>query len=540
MAWEAHAAAVVNAETPEALAAALRAALAAGGSSHGGASRSAPLPGAPPAAVFLARDTRPSGPALAAAAAAGAAALGAAVFDLGASCASLACSLLPLLTLFHPTHPGELTTPQLHYAVYRAWHAAAAVAASGTAPTGDDAAALAPTAASAAAAHVERLARGYAAMVAPCAAADVATALQLDCACGIGAAPAAALAAHPVAAAAGLRLELRNAGREPGALNARCGADFVQKARTAPIAFGDSAGTSRYAAALDGDADRVVFFATADDGSAGGGAAAGGTRLARLLDGDKTAALVAQHVATLAAAAGLPLRLGVVQTAYANGGSAAFLRSLGAAGCAPPALRCDVLRTPTGVKHLHAAAERYDVGIYWESNGHGAALFSDAARAAIAAKAATGCAAARALDALALASNPAVGDGLSGALIVDAVLRLKRWGLAEWDSLYDELPSRQLAVRVADRAAVRTAPGDETRAAAPPGLQAAVEAAVAAAGGEGSSARAFARASGTEDVVRIYAEAATQRGADALAAQVARAVLALAAGVGAPPPPMPE
>lgn len=408
--------------------------------------------------------------------------------------------------------------------MYRAWHAAAALAAGGAV----DMDALSPTAAGAAAAHVDRLARGYAAMVAN----DDGSAsapLQLDCACGIGASPATALAAHPVATAAGLRLVLRNAGRAPGSLNARCGADYVQKARSAPLSFEEAqAGPSRYAAALDGDADRCVFFATSSGGAHPG--------LARLLDGDKTAALVAQHVAALAAAASLPLRLAVVQTAYANGGSAAFLRSLGAPGCAPPSLTVDVLRTPTGVKHLHAAAERYDVGIYWESNGHGAALFSDHALKLINSKAASDSPEARALAAIALASNPAVGDGLSGALIVDAVLRLKRWGLDEWDALYAELPSRQLAVRVADRAAVRTAPGDESIAAAPAGLQAAVEAAVAAAGGGGASARAFARASGTEDVVRVYAEAATQHGADALAAHVARAVHALAAGVGDPPP----
>ena len=43
------------------------------------------------------------------------------------------------------------------------------------------------------------------------------------------------------------------------------------------------------------------------------------------------------------------------------------------------------------------------------------------------------------------------------------------------------------------------------------------------------------RPSGTEDVVRVYAEAATQQAADKLAAQVARHVHELAAGVGTPP-----
>jgi len=44
--------------------------------------------------------------------------------------------------------------------------------------------------------------------------------------------------------------------------------------------------------------------------------------------------------------------------------------------------------------------------------------------------------------------------------------------------------------------------------------------------------RAFVRPSGTEDVVRVYAEAATQQAADELARQVARHVHELAEGVG--------
>jgi len=43
------------------------------------------------------------------------------------------------------------------------------------------------------------------------------------------------------------------------------------------------------------------------------------------------------------------------------------------------------------------------------------------------------------------------------------------------------------------------------------------------------------RASGTEDVVRVYAEAATQGAADALALQAAQATWELAGGVGEKP-----
>lgn len=63
-------------------------------------------------------------------------------------------------------------------------------------------------------------------------------------------------------------------------------------------------------------------------------------------------------------------QVGIVQTAYANGASTQYIRE------ALPG--CGLERTPTGVKHLHAAAERFDVGIYWEANGHGTILFGAA------------------------------------------------------------------------------------------------------------------------------------------------------------------
>jgi len=34
---------------------------------------------------------------------------------------------------------------------------------------------------------------------------------------------------------------------------------------------------------------------------------------------------------------------------------------------------------PTGVKHLHHKAVEYDIGIYFEANGHGTVIFSDLA-----------------------------------------------------------------------------------------------------------------------------------------------------------------
>lgn len=57
-----------------------------------------------------------------------------------------------------------------------------------------------------------------------------------------------------------------------------------------------------------------------------------------------------------------------MQTAYANGSSTKYMRE---------ALGMQVLLAKTGVKHLHHLAETFDVGIYFEANGHGTILFKD-------------------------------------------------------------------------------------------------------------------------------------------------------------------
>lgn len=126
--------------------------------------------------------------------------------------------------------------------------------------------------------------------------------------------------------------------------------------------------------------------------------------------------------------------------------------------------------------------------------------------------------------------NQAVGDAISGILLVESALRRRAWGLAEWAALYADLPSRQLKVRVADRGAIQTT-NAETHVAQPAGLQQLINAAVAGV----PSGRSFVRPSGTEDVVRVYAEAETQEAADALARAVALLVHQHAGGVGPAP-----
>jgi len=338
--------------------------------------------------------------------------------------------------------------------------------------------------------------------------------LWVDCAYGVGAPKIEAMAAKMAGA-----LELRIANRPgEGELNAGSGAEHVQKGRLPPAGYEAPLPDCKRACSVDGDADRIVFhFYNAQ-------------KEWRLLDGDKIAALCASFVQEQFEVLQLstPLSLAVVQTAYANGASSNYLRSLG----------LQLPMAKTGVKFLHHEALHYDVAVYFEANGHGTLLFSDKATKALldakqqaeASKQAAKARAAAKLLAARQLINQAVGDAISDMLFVEAVLALRGWQLEDWDALYTDLPSRQTKLPVMDRSVIITTP-DETKCTAPPALQPALDELMA----RFPQGRCFVRPSGTEDVVRVYAEAETQAQADELAMLTAQAAHKLAGGKGDPP-----
>ena len=89
----------------------------------------------------------------------------------------------------------------------------------------------------------------------------------------------------------------------------------------------------------------------------------------------------------------------------------------------------------------------------------------------------------------------------------------------QWAALFSDLPSRQLKVAVRNKS-ILVCSDDETHLLDPPALAEELTQAMK----EASQGRCFVRPSGTEDVVRVYAEAATQAEADALA-EAARALV---------------
>lgn len=331
-------------------------------------------------------------------------------------------------------------------------------------------------------------------------------------------------------------------------------------------------------ASLDGDADRMVYHYWR---AVGNGKPTGGEPVAhewRLLDGDKIAALMTSFVNEQLTFLDLPpisrLHIGVVQTAYANGASTDWFRRN---------ITCKITTTKTGVKHVHAAAAAHvplplkdgctrigpaesnppplnmDISIYFEANGHGSILFSD--RAVLhfhAAKAqaqseidhveppklpkgveslcARNCPAGHRLNAannlLALRqlASQATGDGLCNFLIIEAILTRRGWTMSKFDGLYEDYPSRQTKLKVADRNAIQCN-DNETETTQPPGLQPALN----NLSEQYEGGRCFVRPSGTEDVVRVYAEAETQAQADELALLTAQAAHEHAGGKGPKP-----
>jgi len=249
---------------------------------------------------------------------------------------------------------------------------------------------------------------------------------------------------------------------------------------------------------LDGDADRLVYYFTDSNGF-------------HLLDGDRIAILGAVFLKEMLEKAFLAdkLKVALIQTAYANGASTEYVRKV---------LDVPIEVTATGVKHLHHAAARHDIGVYFEANGHGTILFSEKAIQIIRETEPRNPGQKHAVDSLSATIdlvNQTVGDAISDMLFVEVVLAHKAWSPEHWLGIYKDLPNRLVRVTVNDRSLFRTEDA-ERKLGSPKGIQDEIDKAVASY----VKGRAFARPSGTEDVVRVYAEAHFPREAEALAANV--------------------
>lgn len=286
---------------------------------------------------------------------------------------------------------------------------------------------------------------------------------------------------------------------DPEALNVGSGADFVKTNQKLPNNV--KAEPLQLYSSFDGDADRVVFYYTDDQG------------VFKLLDGDKISTLLAGFLKDLSEKSNINADIGVVQTAYANGSSTNYLTDV---------LKVPVVCTPTGVKHLHHEAARFDIGVYFEANGHGTVLFSDSFIDALKSTMPSTPHEKRAIETFLQLSqliNQTVGDAISDMLAVLIVLAIKHWDPSNWDESYTDLPNRLAKVIVPDRQVFKTT-NAERQLTSPVGLQDKIDEIVK----KFQQGRSFVRASGTEDAVRVYAEASSRAEADQLSHEISELV----------------
>lgn len=288
-------------------------------------------------------------------------------------------------------------------------------------------------------------------------------------------------------------------------LNSKCGAECVQKDKSFPLGSEEiKSDDSTKWVSFDGDADRIVYYYGNPS-----------TNELNVIDGDKLAILLGDYINSLMGDISNDkgklsdlITYIVVQTGYANSSATQYLTKKGV----------KVGSVPTGVKHLHHKAEQYDIGVYFEANGHGTVISKYEKIVGILKDNGFNLedAAVNKFLKFLLLTNEAVGDAMATLLMVEAFLMDSDLDTKSANAIYTDLPSKMLKFEVKDRSKFKTQDDNETILVEPAGLQEVIEGVFK----EVENSRAFVRPSGTEDVVRIYAEAPTQEQADEIADKI--------------------
>jgi phosphoacetylglucosamine mutase len=304
--------------------------------------------------------------------------------------------------------------------------------------------------------------------------------LHVDCANGVGAYKLALMRQDLIEL--GINLILYNTG--DGKLNYECGADYVEKEQKFPSCMSSIKEYAR-CCSLDGDADRIVYF-TKVEGKF------------EVLNGDKIACLFVKYLSCIALK---NCTIGLVQTAYANGASTRYVANK----YKNVQLQC----ADTGVQNLHRAAHCFDIGVYFEANGHGTVLFKEDI-----------CVRQPKIQHMSGLFSQLTGDAIGNMLAVEYILKTNTT-FKEWNNLYKNYYTKQEKIYT-DRNAFETC--DYGRLCVKPlGLQNEIHTIIRAY--EQTDTRAFVRPSGTEELVRLYVESQNEQCLMDIAYKIKNAIL---------------
>lgn len=263
----------------------------------------------------------------------------------------------------------------------------------------------------------------------------------------------------------------------PELLNHACGSDFVEKSQTFPVSMEDIP-EGELCFSIDGDGDRVVCFMKKDGKF-------------KLFNGDHIAILFASMMNKMDVKG---LRKGIVQTAYANGASTLYIKE--------NLPDFEVVKAKTGVQNLHKKALSYDIGIYFEANGHGTIL---------------------AKDFLFFPLCQYTGDAIANMLLI---IRMKneqhllKTPFSLTNVTFEDFPSKHTKIQLSRDIKKEdfVLNEDETRLLEPIFIQEGIDAILASYPMD--TTRAFLRPSGTEDILRLYVEAKEAGDVNAITGQI--------------------
>lgn len=273
-------------------------------------------------------------------------------------------------------------------------------------------------------------------------------------------------------------------------LNNKCGADYIVTNRREPENITVPLSHLKRVAVFDGDADRIIYFSTSNNRFS-------------LLDGDRIAVLLANYIYELTKDI-KNITVGAVLSHYSNSGAVNYLRE-----------KMRVVLSNTGVKNFVKHSRQFDIGIFFEPNGHGSVTFSEKI---------TKEQDNRALKSLCKIFDPCVGDAMSTFLVVEAISQENTF--EKTMKLYETMPTRMMSVKIKERNSIVM--NGDVEIESPKELRDKVKYLA----GKFRGGRAFVRPSGTEDVVRVFAECAKREEADLLCVSVSQAVYDICGGIG--------
>jgi len=253
--------------------------------------------------------------------------------------------------------------------------------------------------------------------------------------------------------------------RKHSLLNNECSSDYVCSYQKFPFEE-----TNELCASLDGDADRIVFYKKINNKFC-------------LLNGDNISALVVCYLNVLLQNR-KDISIGFIHTGYTNKACLDYVKSK------IPHMK--TVCTATGTKHQHAEAIKYDIGIYFEQNGHGNVIFNNDIEQRF-----------LQLKLFKRFFHPCVGDGIMGVFAVLYMLQELKMTAEQWYNLYKNNDSLLLKLNIQNKDIFETTK-DQLTLTAPLEMQNFINNVCYEY--KDNDARCFVRPSGTENVVRIYTE----------------------------------